>query len=346
MHQVEDRRPFFDQTHAPWLAIGGPSNQADSPEEPQVCYQLVSMARHHPRDARHLGKQIKMLREVHGWTTQDLADRTRLSSAAISRYENGKRVPSILDASALAAALDVSLDAFVAPAATIHRGAHAPPGQRPTWWPPATVTDARTKITEALEMMVEAQGESAGAVTKTSEQARRRANTALAWAVLGLLRLDKRPLFVKDHPDRSVVDFVSSWALDLERRWFFEQLGAVLPIGVGPKSGQAAALKTVCRLERQRTRQHRTADAELAALQRQIDQAENRRRQYPNRPELDAKIKIRAARAEQQNIHCARTAQRRIVKAGSSPAGTASERRRVTRFLQTFDDQVRPPRTS
>lgn len=54
--------------------------------------------------------RIKELREAKGWTQWELAHRAQLWPARISQYENGKRVPPLYAAQAIAMALDATLD--------------------------------------------------------------------------------------------------------------------------------------------------------------------------------------------------------------------------------------------
>jgi transcriptional regulator with XRE-family HTH domain len=285
------------------------------------------MARRRQSDVRRqLGPRLKALRKGIHWRVQDVAEHTGLSVAAISRYENGKRVPSILDAAAIAEAYGVPLDELVSPAPPTRRGAHSPPGLRPDWWPPATLAEARRRAAEADEVLGQAHRDSGGTLTMASQQARRHANTTRAWAVLGLLRVDKRPLADCTHPDHGLVTTVITLALDTNSRWFFEQLGTVLPVGVGPHGGQAAALKTSRRLERLTRKQRRKADQDLKAPAAKIVQAALRRRKYADRPELDTRSKVNAAKAEERTIRRAQSDLRRVLRAGSRPVGGAAER--------------------
>src|SRR5262245_12319374 len=99
------------------------------------------------------------------------------------------------------------------------------------------------------------------------------ANTARAWAVLALLRLDKRPLFDDHHPDRRAVADVGTWALDTNARWFLEQLGPRLPVGVGPHGGQATSLEATLRLERQVRKRRRALGSLIDAEQKRVKDA-------------------------------------------------------------------------
>ena len=58
------------------------------------------------------GASLKRLRMERGLSQEDLARRLGTSKQAISRYENGARVPKISTVSALAAALAAPLDVY------------------------------------------------------------------------------------------------------------------------------------------------------------------------------------------------------------------------------------------
>lgn len=57
----------------------------------------------------NIGETIKMLRTDRGLTLNQLAEKTRLSSSIISRYERGKRVPTLSSFAALMRALDAEI---------------------------------------------------------------------------------------------------------------------------------------------------------------------------------------------------------------------------------------------
>lgn len=56
-----------------------------------------------------VGESIKELRLAKGLTTKELSDLTGLSSAAISRWESGKRTPSINNYNTVMTALGAEL---------------------------------------------------------------------------------------------------------------------------------------------------------------------------------------------------------------------------------------------
>jgi len=59
---------------------------------------------------KSLGKTLSRLRTAKDWTQADLAKRSKVSQAAISKIEAGKCEPSVGIARQLAKALTVSLD--------------------------------------------------------------------------------------------------------------------------------------------------------------------------------------------------------------------------------------------
>lgn len=58
---------------------------------------------------RSVGDSIKALRTERGLTIRELANRTGLSAAAISRWESGQRVPSVDSFNRVVTALDAEL---------------------------------------------------------------------------------------------------------------------------------------------------------------------------------------------------------------------------------------------
>ncbi len=58
-----------------------------------------------------LGERIRRERQKHGWSTRELADRAKVSSAAVSLIETGKReTPGVKTIGAIADALGVTID--------------------------------------------------------------------------------------------------------------------------------------------------------------------------------------------------------------------------------------------
>lgn len=62
--------------------------------------------------SQEFGEKLRSLREAKGWSQAELARRSGVRQANISRYEQGLREPSWSIAVALAAALGVNVDAF------------------------------------------------------------------------------------------------------------------------------------------------------------------------------------------------------------------------------------------
>lgn len=61
-----------------------------------------------------IGRNIKRLREEHGWTITELADRAGIFREHVSRYESGSRNPSLTTAAAIAQALGVTVNDLLA----------------------------------------------------------------------------------------------------------------------------------------------------------------------------------------------------------------------------------------
>ena len=56
------------------------------------------------------GKSLLVLRITKGLTQKELAEKAKVTEAALSRYENGKRIPNVATACAIADALGVTID--------------------------------------------------------------------------------------------------------------------------------------------------------------------------------------------------------------------------------------------
>ena len=57
----------------------------------------------------NIGETLKELRQFRGLTIRELSARTKLSESVISKYERGKRVPTLSSFVALIRALDAEL---------------------------------------------------------------------------------------------------------------------------------------------------------------------------------------------------------------------------------------------
>ena len=65
-------------------------------------------------DVEHLVRtRLRSLRQTHGWSLDDLAERSHLSASTISRIETGKRSISLDILVALASALQVDMDTLL-----------------------------------------------------------------------------------------------------------------------------------------------------------------------------------------------------------------------------------------
>jgi transcriptional regulator with XRE-family HTH domain len=65
-------------------------------------------------DADYFAARLKELREQAGLTQQELAERTGFTASGVSQWEMGRRVPAWPHVVALAEALGVTPDAFLA----------------------------------------------------------------------------------------------------------------------------------------------------------------------------------------------------------------------------------------
>ena len=57
----------------------------------------------------NIGETLKELRQFRGLTIRELSARTKLSESVISKYERGKRVPTLSSFAALIRALDAEI---------------------------------------------------------------------------------------------------------------------------------------------------------------------------------------------------------------------------------------------
>jgi transcriptional regulator with XRE-family HTH domain len=283
------------------------------------------------------GALVRQRRLQRGLTIRQLAEEVGVKNPTISRLETGvTKTPRPALRVRLTQFLE--LDVFRARHSASRRGAHAQPGPRPTWWPAATRANARARIEEALQLLVQAHRESGGQLTPASMKVTFTANTELAWAVLALLRLDKRSLFDNDHPQRLVVAHVGTWALDANARWFFEQLGPLLPVGVGPHGGQATSLKATLRLERGVRRRRREYAALIDAEQKRAKEAQRRLRRARRMP--DRSLAARERLVATVHAREARKAYRRHVKNLHAPVGSDTDRRLAAQLTQEIIDRV------
>ena len=66
-------------------------------------------------DLSKIGARLRALRRERGWTLEDLAERTGLSRAYLSRIEGGERQPSLSALSEVAHAYDISFSSLFVP---------------------------------------------------------------------------------------------------------------------------------------------------------------------------------------------------------------------------------------
>jgi transcriptional regulator with XRE-family HTH domain len=94
MGQESGRRPKFDL------------DQRDGAQEEHRSFNLM------------VGDAIRRARQEHGWTQAFLAEQSGLSPNYIARLERGELGPSLFVANRITEALQMDLDALVAPAGT------------------------------------------------------------------------------------------------------------------------------------------------------------------------------------------------------------------------------------
>lgn len=71
--------------------------------------------------AREFGLRVRLLRESHGISQREMAERAGIPEPSVlSRYEDGSRVPNLIDAFNLAQALGVSLNLLCQPASRVN----------------------------------------------------------------------------------------------------------------------------------------------------------------------------------------------------------------------------------
>ena len=73
-------------------------------------------------DLSRIGARMRTLRRERGWTLEDLAERTGLSRAYLSRMEGGERQPSLSALSEVARAYDISFSSLFAPEVETRNG--------------------------------------------------------------------------------------------------------------------------------------------------------------------------------------------------------------------------------
>lgn len=64
-------------------------------------------------DLKHIGKKLRQIRESEGLTQVQFAQKVKLTQAAISQFEDGKRIPSSGALQKIAVSLNISLDGLL-----------------------------------------------------------------------------------------------------------------------------------------------------------------------------------------------------------------------------------------
>jgi transcriptional regulator with XRE-family HTH domain len=272
--------------------------------------------------AARFGKRLAQRRTEWGWSQDELAERAGTTGPAVSHAETGKHVPRLDVAAQYARALGMSLDDLVAVRAT-RRGARRADGhRRPAGWPPATTQQARAKITEVLNALPPhaSAEELIGGVPKPLE-----------WAVLGLLRHDKRPLYDTTAPHAAAVALCLEEADRFGERWFFDELAAALRVGIGPDRRQRHLAATL-RLERLAKKQRRGHAKEITATKKRAEDAQRRLRRARRNPDRAEAARERLVASS--HLRGARKAYQRLVKAAHALVGSDTDRRLNAKLTQ------------
>jgi transcriptional regulator with XRE-family HTH domain len=277
--------------------------------------------------ARRFGRQVARLRTEKEWSQSELADRASTTGATISNIETGKHVPKIDVAARLARALGVSLDELVGSRAS-RRGAHVASVRRPPGWPPGDAQEARAKIIEARRFLSSA---------SCPEQLIGSRLEPVQWAVLGLLRHSKRPLYDANDQDANWVALCLEQADRFGQRWFFDELAAALRVGVGPdRRGRHVAASL--RIERRLRRRRRDYAPQIDAVQKCARDAQRR---------LDraARTRDRAVAARERLVATAQARQARkqftdLMKTVHAPDGSDEDRRLVAQLMRDVSDRL------
>jgi transcriptional regulator with XRE-family HTH domain len=64
-------------------------------------------------DLKYIGKKLLQIREAEGLTQVQFAQKVKLTQAAISQFEDGKRIPSSKALQKIAVGLKISLDSLI-----------------------------------------------------------------------------------------------------------------------------------------------------------------------------------------------------------------------------------------
>jgi transcriptional regulator with XRE-family HTH domain len=70
-----------------------------------------------------LGRNIRLLRQVRGWSQEQLAERVGDTSATVCRWESGKRIPTLTTLERIGAAFQMPVPALLSPVRVVVEGA-------------------------------------------------------------------------------------------------------------------------------------------------------------------------------------------------------------------------------
>jgi transcriptional regulator with XRE-family HTH domain len=65
--------------------------------------------------ARTLGRNIRLLRQVRGWSQEDLAERVGDTAATVCRWESGKRIPTLATLERIGGAFQMPVPSLLSP---------------------------------------------------------------------------------------------------------------------------------------------------------------------------------------------------------------------------------------
>ncbi len=159
----------------------------------------------------------------------------------------------------------------------------------------------------------------------------------LEWAVLGLLRLNKQPLYEKTHPNAATVALCLEQANRFGERWFFDELAGALRVGVGPdrRRRHVAATLRLKRLAAARRRRHAT---QIEAAKKSAQDAQRRLRRAARTTDRAAAARERLVASD--HLRKARKKYERHVKATHAPVGSDTDRRLAAQLMQELDRPI------
>jgi transcriptional regulator with XRE-family HTH domain len=69
-----------------------------------------------------LGRNIRLLRHVRGWSQEDLAERVGDTPATVCRWESGKRIPTLTTLERIGAGFQMPVAALLSPVRVVVEG--------------------------------------------------------------------------------------------------------------------------------------------------------------------------------------------------------------------------------